>query len=150
MADWYARETFFRPEEVGRKASALPAHVYNQCRLLLGRAEHGSVFVPIRDMQFVAVIDDEEVIFVDSQVSHLVVDGLGGRPILLSWRFGPAGERESLTEPVSFEVIHYAQGLDDVQRRLIGSFHKALEALGERSRDPGVFSKGANIVSLKP
>ncbi len=148
MSGHYSQETFFRPDEVRRECSALPAPIYNQCRRLLGRAKRGCVFVPIREMQFVAVIDAEEVIFIDSQTGHLVVNGLGGRPILLSWRFGPAGERESLTEPVAFEVIHYRDGLDEVQRRLIGAFNKALGLLEERSRGADAFSKGATIVSL--
>lgn len=148
MADRYTQETFFRPAELRRASSTLPAPIYNHCRRLLGRAETGCVFVPIREMQFVAVIDAEEVIFVDSQGGHRVVDGVGGRPILLSWRFGSASERESISEPVDFEVIHYDQGLDDVQRRLIGAFSKALADLEDKGRDAEACARGAKIIQL--
>ena len=149
MTDHYTRETFFRPGEVRRDSSALPAPIYNQCRRLLGRAERGCVFVPIRDMQFVAVIDAEEVIFVDSQTGHMVLNGLGGRPILLSWRFGSPAERDSLHAPVSFEVIYYRKGLDEVQRRLPGAFNKALQRLQDRKRDSQAFGHGADILPFK-
>ncbi len=67
MPTRYTRETFFRPDEVERQAWSITADVYNRCQLLLSRSETGCVFVPIRNMQYVAVIDAEEIIFVDSQ-----------------------------------------------------------------------------------
>jgi len=142
-------ETFFRASEVQRETRTLPADIFNRCRRLLGHAERGSVFVPIRSMQYLAVIDAEEVIFVDSQGRYQVVEGEGGRPILLSWRFPPPGERESITEPVALEVIYYYRGLEDVQRRLVGEFAKALSDLEDKDKDPAAFEKGAKIISLQ-
>jgi hypothetical protein len=148
LAERRTQETFFRPDEVRREDSALPAVIYNHCRRLLARSQRNCVFVPIREMQYVAVIDAEEVIFIDSQTGHMVVDGLGGRPIQLSWRFGPPGERESLSRPVDLTVVHYRDALDDIQRRLIGAFQKALVELVGRCRDDCVFTDGAKIVPL--
>lgn len=142
-------ETFFRAAKSQRETRSLPADIFNRCRRLLGRAERGSVFVPIRSMQYLAVIDAEEVIFVDSQGRYQIVEGEGGRPILLSWRFPPPGERESITEPVPLEVIYYYRGLKDVQRRLVGEFAKALSHLEDKEKEPAAFEKGAKIITLQ-
>jgi hypothetical protein len=149
LTDWYTQETFFRRPEVRRQACTLPAPIYNHCRRLLAAAERGCVFVPIRDMQFIAVIDAQEVIFVDSQGGHLVVDGQGGRPILLSWVFGSAATRESLSAPVAFEVVHYQIGLEPLQRQLIGGFARALDALNEKRRESSPPARGARILPLR-
>ncbi len=143
-------ETFFRPSERRQEESTLPAYLFNLCRRLLGRARRGCVFVPIRTMQYLAVIDGEEVIFVDSQGGYQVFEGEGGRLIKLAWRFPPPASRESLTEPVAVAVVHYAEGLADVQRRLIGEFGRAMRQLDERRKDSAPFEKGARVVSLTP
>ena len=83
-------------------------------------------------MQFQAVIDQEEIIFVDSQ-GYMVHRGVGGRVILLAWRLPRASALESLAEPVPCSVVHYREGLADVQRRLLGEFTKALELLERRA-----------------
>lgn len=149
MSERYTQENFFRPGELRRAPCTLPAAIYNACRRLLSRAEHGCVFVPIRDMQFIAVIDAEEVIFIDSQGGHLVVDGQGGRPILISWNFGPSRTRDSLSAPVVCEVVHYREGLDDLQRRLVGGFSRALDALEEKGRESSPDPRGARIIPLR-
>ena len=55
-------ETFFRPAETGRMRVTIPAALHNQCRRLLARCPTQCVFVPIRSMQCLAVIDREEII----------------------------------------------------------------------------------------
>ncbi len=57
-------------------------------------------------MQFQAVIDPEEIIFVDS-LGYAVENGHGGRLIVLAWQFTSHGPRDSLTEPVPIEVVYY-------------------------------------------
>lgn len=131
------RETFLRPPEVGRNSRTLPADLYNRCRLLLAQADHGCLFVPLRGMQFLAVLDREELIFVDSQEGPRWVDGQGGRPMLMSWRFPPASARHSLNTPVPCEMIHYRAGLEALEGRLIGELNKALIQLQERLRPRG-------------
>ena len=49
-------ETFFLPDAVGRQAWTLPADIYNLSRTLLGRSEFNCTFVPIRSMQYLAII----------------------------------------------------------------------------------------------
>lgn len=149
MADSYDIQTFFRPTEVRRAPCSLPADVFNRCRRLLNRAKRDCVFVPIRTMQFLAVIDQEEVIFIDSQGGYQVVDGAGGRCILLSWRFPHAGTRDSLSAPVTCELIHYRDGLDDLQHRLVGEFTRALIALDQKWRESESPLERARIIPLR-
>lgn len=48
-------ETFYRRAEVSRETRTLPADVYNRAHALLTRDAGGSLFVPIRSMQLLAV-----------------------------------------------------------------------------------------------
>ena len=122
-------ETFEREPALGRKACALPAASYNLTRILLAKSETGCVFVPIRTMQYLAVIDREEIIFVDSQYRRWVE---------LAWqRFQPQ-DREALDQPVAFEAVFYTSNAQELLRRLQGEFHRALETLMARQphREP--------------
>lgn len=128
-------ETFYRPVELTRAARTLPAETYNLGRLLLARAASGCVFVPIRSMQFLAVLDREEFIFVDSE---------GRRAIEIAWqRFRP-GERTALDAPVPYEAVYYSAAAAETMQRLQGEFLKALHEL--EGRQPTVAS--ARIITL--
>ena len=59
--------TCYRDSELLREPLFLPATVYNTAYLLLEHSKEGVVFVPIRSMQYLAVIDFEEIIFLDSE-----------------------------------------------------------------------------------
>jgi len=136
MSGFRVRETFFRPDEpCAREASALPADVHNGLQLLLARESGSCVFLPIRSMQYQAVIDREEVVFVDAHGGYAHQDGVGGRLIRIAWRPG-AGRRDSLTEPVPYEIIYYFDGLKETQRRLLGETRAALLQVLERQRGP--------------
>ena len=116
-------ETFYRPPELSREARTLPAESYNLAHLQLARAASGCRFVPIRRMQFLAVLDREEFIFVDRE---------GGRRIEIAWqRFRPQ-ERTALDAPVAYEAVYYSAGGADIMRRLQGEFFKALRELQDR------------------
>jgi hypothetical protein len=130
-----SQELFFRPEPIQQHTMTIPAALYNRCRLLLSRSERGHLFVPIRSMQYLAVIDSEEVIFVDSQ-AYAVRHGEGGRMIMISWCFHQARNRNSLTEPVSIEVLHHHPAIEGVATRLQGEFNKALIELEQRGHGP--------------
>lgn len=148
MPTRYTRETFFRPEEVERQDWSIAADVYNRCQLLLSRSETGCVFVPIRNMQYVGVIDAEEIIFVDSQGGYAHKDGHGGRPIVLAWQ-PDRRDRGSLTDAVPCHVIYYGSGLKDTQRQLVGEFAAALRQLEQKYRDAAIPACGAQILPLK-
>lgn len=131
----FVEETFYRPAEMTRAARTLPAETYNLGRLLLARAANGCVFVPIRRMQFLAVLDREEFIFVDRE---------GRRAIEIAWqRFRP-GERVALDAPVPYEAVYYSAAATGIMQRLQSEFLKALHEL--EGRQPVV--AGARIISL--
>ncbi|SRR6056297_1449959 len=148
MAPRHTTETFVRPPEVERFAWTLPARYYNRCRLFLARSESGCVFIPVRSMQYMGVVDDEEIVFVDSQSGHVRHGADRGRPILISWQPRAAGERSSLEAGVPCEVVYYRQGLDDIQRRLESELGPALDRMEEHYRDSAIPPRGAHVTSI--
>ena len=141
-------ETFFRSEEVGREQVNLPAPLFNRCVLLLNRSTTRNVFIPVRAMQYQAVIDDEEIIFVDNQ-GYAVQDGKGGRLIILAWQMPIHHSRDSLTEPVPIEVVYYVSDGHNTHRRLIGDFPKALERYENRLNENDNREKTAVILPFQ-
>lgn len=116
-------ERFYREQEIARLPGFLPAATYNLAHTLLARAGK-CLFVPIRSMQFLAVVDGEEFIFVDRE---------GKRMIELAWqRFAPQA-RQSLDQPVAYEAVYYSPAGAELMRRIQGEFHKALHGLEQKS-----------------
>jgi hypothetical protein len=88
-------------------------------------------------MQYQAVIDNEEIIFVDNQ-GYAVRDGRGGRLIVLAWKVELGSTRESLTEPVPIEIVYYGRENHDTHRRLMSEFPRALTMHeAKQQRDTG-------------
>ncbi len=115
-------ERFYREQEIARLPAFLPAVTYNLAHTLLTRAGK-CLFVPIRSLQYMAVLDAEEFIFVDSQNKAWVE---------LAWqRFRPQA-RSALDEPVPIEIVHYLPQAAETMKRLPGEFHKALQLLADR------------------
>ena len=141
-------ETFFLPEEVEREKWTVPADIYNLYHSLQARSETGNVFVPVRSMQFMAVLDRNEIIFVDS-LSYAVSNDAGGRLILVAWQFNRSHERDALMDPVPCEVVFYQRKNYDLQLRLISEFRQAMALLDKRYRDEQLPADGAKILSLK-
>ncbi len=141
-------ETFFLPGEVEREKWMVPANIYNLYHSLQSRSETGNVFVPIRSMQFMAVLDRNEIIFVDS-LSYAVSNDVGGRLILLAWQFDKSHDRDALMDPMPCEVVFYQHKNSDLQLRLISEFRQAMELLNKRYRDEQLPAEGAKILTLK-
>ncbi len=117
-------ETFYRLAELSREPRTLPAETYNLAHVLLKRAANGCLFVPLRGMQFLAVLDAEEFIFVDRE---------GRRMIELAWqRFAPQA-RHSLDEAISYEAVYYTPASAEIMRRVQAEFHKALRELEQKA-----------------
>lgn len=128
-------ETFYRPAELSREARTLPAEIYNLAHRLLKRAATGCLFVPLRGMQFLAVLDADEIIFVDRE---------GRRLIELAWqRFVPQARR-SLEDPVPYEAVYYSPAAAEVMRRVQGEFHKTLRELEKKTTLAGA----ARVIKL--
>lgn len=148
MASSFTRETFFRPAEVSRLASSLPAPLYNGLHLLLARSPGECLFLPLRALQYQAVLSREEVIFVDSQGGYAQQDGQGGRLIRIAWQPEPAHRRVSLSDPVPCDLVFYARGLKELQWRLMSEIRPAVAQLLERQR-PFPRTEGT-IIPLRP
>jgi len=140
-------ETFFLPKEVERKQWSVPAEIYNLYRALRQRNLTGHVFVPIRNMQFMAVLDKSEIVFVDSQ-SYAVSKDEGGRLILVTWKFAESIDRDSLADPVPCEVVFYEKYDSNLQLRLVSEFRQAMELLDQRYRNEQLPARGAKILRL--
>jgi hypothetical protein len=127
----HSRESFERGQPLGEQDAALPAATYNLTRILLANSPNNCVFVPIRAMQYMAVIDREEIIFVDSQYKRWVE---------VAWRrFNPQA-RAALDEAVAYQAVFYTPEGRDLQRRIQAEFHKALALLDSRRPAPGAAS----------
>lgn len=133
-----SEETFYRPEEFSTEARTLPAPLYNMARVLVGKSASGHVFVPVRSMQYLAVLDMEEFIF---------IDGAGNRTIEISWRKFRPGTRNALTDAVPFEAVYYSPQAKLTMKRLQGDFAKALDAYASRQEMP---EGTAKVIGLKP
>ena len=149
MATYSIRETFFRPAEHSRQASALPADLYNALQLLLKGQTGTSVFVPIRAMQYQAVVERAEVIFVDSHGGYAHQDGVGGRLIRIAWVLTPPAGRESLSDPVPCEIVYYAPGLKETQWRLIGEVRGMLQRVLKERREADLCVASRRVVALR-
>ena len=115
-------ERFYREQELARLPGFLPAATYNLAHTLLARAGK-CLFVPIRSMQYMAVLDTEEFIFVDSQNRAWVE---------LAWQHFRPQARSALDERVPCEFVYYQPHASETMKRLPAEFHKALQALAER------------------
>ena len=98
-------------------------------------------------MQFLAVLDKEEIVFVDS-MSYAVSGDEGGRLILVAWQFNETYERKALTDPVPCDVVFYKREDRDTQLRLVLEFRIALEQLDQRHRETEMPEQGAKILKL--
>lgn len=120
------KESFHRGEELARELRYLPANVYNRIRLLLARSSSENVFVPIRSIQYQAVIDEFEIIF---------VDGFGPRTVEVAWQGFKPQTRRALNEPVPYQLVSYHPRGNQLMQRLQGEFTVALVQLEKRLQE---------------
>lgn len=150
MSRYYVRETFFRPDEQSCEDSSLPAALCNDLQLLLKRSTDHSLFIPIRSMQFLAVLDPREIIFVDGQGGYAHQDGEGGRLIRIAWRPAPAAARDSLVGPVPCRILYYFEDLEETQRRLMSEFPPVVRRLLQRDREKDIQTIERRVLAFKP
>jgi len=142
-------ETFFRPAEMARERVNLPAPLFNRCLLALNHASTRHVFIPIRSMQYQAIIDDSEIIFVDNQ-GYAVSEGHGGRLIVLAWDVALRSSRDSLNAPVPIEIVYYNSDGHEIHRRLMSEFPKALDRYEARLKDARGENLTATVLPFRP
>ena len=100
-------------------------------------------------MQFQAVVERDEIIFVDSQGGYAHQDGEGGRLIRIAWQPQPPGDRESLTAPVPCTIVHYFPEQKETQRRLMSELPPAVNTLAQRQRDRRLPGMERRVVSFR-
>ena len=127
--------TCYRDTELHRDSRLLPAAVYNTALVLLEHSKEGVVFVPIRSMQFLAVIDREEIIFLDAEHKSLVD---------IAWQHFRPQRRTALTEPVPYEAVFYNQNAKENMKRLLVEFPPALNVMSAKDTP----SNTARIIKL--
>lgn len=124
-------ETFYKPPEIHRDHRQLPAETYNLARLLLNRSSSDCLFIPVRSMQYLAIMDKEEIVFVHRE---------GGRMVEIAWeRFAPQ-LRANLVEPVSYDAVYFSAEAPRIMNRLQAEFHKALIQMDNKgeNRETGI------------
>jgi len=120
--------TCYRDNEVNHDSRCLPATAYNLAITLLSRSPTGNLFVPIRSMQYLAIVDQEEFVFLDGE-RKCWVD--------IAWRNFQSRARTSLDEPVKYDAVYYRHDLATVMWRLQTEFPRALKALAGKERVDG-------------
>ncbi|OOG23881.1 hypothetical protein B1C78_10155 [Thioalkalivibrio denitrificans] len=120
-------ERFEMGKPLRREPSMLRADTYNRARLLLSESGQEALFVPIRPMQYLAVIQAGEFVF---------VDGLGPRVVQFIWHRFRTGERQALTDPVAFELVCFRPDAGEIVQRLHVELSRALALQASRRRRP--------------
>ncbi len=115
----------------------LSAATYNLMRTMLGKAS-GVVFVPIRRMQFLAIVDAEEIVFVD----HLRKNWAA-----VAWRDFRPGQRSALDAAVPYQAVYYREDGPSLMRRLQAEFGPALAALAAKTSVDG---RPARVLNFAP
>ncbi|HEY6096279.1 MAG TPA: hypothetical protein VIU93_15165 [Gallionellaceae bacterium] len=120
--------TCYRDQELAREARTLPAATYNLVQTLLARCPNGSLFVPIRSMQYLAIADAEEIVF---------LDGMRKCWVDIAWRHFHPQARTALNEPVAYDACYYTPEAAQQMNRLQGEFSRALQALAAKEHFDG-------------
>lgn len=126
--------TCYREAEVSREPRHLPASTYNLAITLLGRCNDPYLFVPIRSMQYLAILDLGEFVFIDGE-RKCWID--------IAWHHFKPQMRTALDQSVAYEAIYYRAEQAAVMTRLQREFSLALKALEnkEKLENPGKLIK---------
>lgn len=120
--------TCYRDPEVASESRTLPADVYNLARILLHRNPGGSLFVPLRSMQYLAILDAEEFVF---------VDGFRKCWVDIAWRRFQPQRRTGLDDAVAYEAVYYRAESPELMPRLQAEFPLALRQLADKAKLEG-------------
>jgi hypothetical protein len=120
--------TCYRDHEFARESRYLPSATYNLAITLLARSNNDCLFVPIRSLQYLAILDEEEFVF---------VDGTSKCQIDIAWQHFRPMERSSLDDPVGYEAVYYLPETITLMSRLQTEFPLALRSLTGKERLDG-------------
>lgn len=120
--------TCYRDREVAREPCSLPAATYNLAHTLLARSPNGCLFVPIRSMQYLAILDAEEFVFLDGE-RKCWID--------IAWKDFHPQVRTSLDDPVPYRAVYYQPDAAQLMMRLQAELPRALNDLAAKGRLTG-------------
>ncbi|MGD9500383.1 MAG: hypothetical protein AB7V33_07780 [Halothiobacillus sp.] len=109
--------SLYRDEAVSSASRTLRAQTYNMGHTLLAKNPDGVVFLPIRSMQFLAILDAEEWVFVDGEKKHLIE---------VAWQKFRPQSRSAIDEAVPFEAMFYTEEGPGLMSHLESAVHEAL------------------------
>jgi hypothetical protein len=112
--------TCYRDPEIYRETRHLPADIYNLAITLLTRCPTGHLFVPIRTMQYMAIVDSNEFVFIDGE-RKCWID--------IAWCNFKREDRDALNQPVVYDAIYYRENMSEIMTRLQREFPLALKIL---------------------
>ncbi len=118
----------YRDPEINCESRYLPASTYNLAITLLSRCPTRHLFVPIRSMQYMAIIDHEEFVFIDGE-RKCWID--------IAWRNFRPQIRDALDQPVAYEAVYYRENMSALMTRLQREFSMALQALVNKAKLDG-------------
>jgi len=134
-------EYFETSKIIGTEKRTLPASTYNVMRILFHQSKSTCVFVPIRSMQYQAIIDENEVNFVYAhRRTH----------IEFAWQKFKPQHRKSLSDAVDYEFIYYDDRAVEVMKRIQIEFEKFAQLLYDKSAklDGSIKKRNQNITPL--
>jgi hypothetical protein len=115
--------TCYRSNETSRETLSLPASTYNLAITLLVRSANEHLFVPIRSMQYLAIVDIKEFVFIDGE-RKCWID--------IAWQDFQSQARTSLDQPVVYEAVYYRDNQAEIMSRLHREFPVALRMLADK------------------
>lgn len=121
--------TCHRNPEIAREPRFLPAATYNLAHTLLSRSPSGCLFIPIRPMQYLAILDAEELVFIDGE-RKCWID--------IAWQNFRPQQRASLDEPVPYQAVYYQPDAAQLMTRLHTELPRALNDLAAKGRFDGL------------
>ncbi|HQS01879.1 MAG: hypothetical protein B7Y07_00680 [Halothiobacillus sp. 24-54-40] len=109
--------SLYRDEALAIEPRALRAETYNLGHVLWGNSPEGVVFLPIRSMQFLVILDAQEWVFVDGMKKHVIE---------LAWQKFHPQARSAIDEAVPYDAVFYTEASLELMPRLESAVHAAL------------------------
>ena len=119
--------TCIRPDEIQRETRYLPAETYNLAKTLFLQSGQEALFIAIRSIQYLAIIDASEIVF---------VDGTQKNRMDVAWQQFHPNRRQSLHDPVPYDAVYYVEDGNLLMRRIQPAFGEALRLHAARHRQP--------------
>ena len=142
-------QSFFTPDEFFCQETRLLSQTYNLAHVLLKRSQSDHIFIPVRSLQYLAIIEKNAFWFVDS-LAYAVRGDEGGRLIRVSWHpVINVNQREGLTQNMDCRVIFYGEDMSEIQTRLNNEFYQSMLQIDQRHRDSLNSNCKVSILPLK-